>query len=1775
MTNEEEETKKDDIQKTTTVNPIVPTDGNQAISQQLPTLQEIYNEINDDVKSLVRHANFSVTISENTSLGVIASRYDDCHRIRSNVEANIRVMSRRNLAGATKKMFDDIVEKFHSICWNTIGALQDAIAERNSSTQMDASLLQPSSSSSHSPRVKFPTITLPEFRGNLEDWIEFRDRFDSLVNRNKELSKVDKFNYLFAAIKLPAGQTSVLKNFTLSEASYDSAWEALCERYDDKNKLKSQHFNTMLTMKRMTAESAPELRRMIDDFTSCFTTLDQLGASYEDLRVHVVLFRLEEQTRKDWQKFIGDEEPKWEKLREFLVKQWKTIVSVGEPIKRPQFKPNEVKPSSSSAKSFASANTTTPTCSLCREPHLLFRCPKFRAFSVQERMNTVNTSRLCRNCLSPSHIQRNCTSQNRCRMCNNPHHTMLHFERPSSASSPSGAPPSSSGSSSMENQRALNASSAPFTPSPPNISYSSHESTTNMHSTLTSYPAAHDALLSTVSILVLDVHGSWNPCRALLDSGSQSNYVTTSFAKKMGIEFKPANLPVVGINGQTSVIKYSTSAIFMSRYKEFSGKTQCLVSDDITGFLPQRPINTTKFNIPKNIFLADPDFHIPGKIDMLFGTGIFHNAQLGNTLDFPQMPMLIETKFGWTLGGDFPVTSPATSLISCFTQFSDSGLAELDRKLDQLIEIDNTGLTQKILTPGEVFCLELFQRTTYRDKSGRIIVHLPFNDQIECLGTNFGNALRQFYYQEGQRLKDSVYNELYIAYITEMITSGHMTEVSTSGKDQGHFLPHHGVVRLTSSTTKVRPVCNGASKSETGKSLNDCLHCGPTVQPEIFDILLRFRERSFVFKCDIEKMYRQVFVEPSQRKFQKIIWRNSPSEPLRHYEMNTVVFGLTSSPFLATQSLNLIAEENVENFPEASTVIKSSVYVDDVICSFDTVEQGIKLRDHLRYLMSSSHFPTRKWAANDPELLKNLPSRDKDEILNESTIVKTLGLNWNPSDDRISITIKTPEARPETKAGILSEIASIYDVLGLFGPVVLQAKLFMKPLRFMKWTEKVPVDEVKRWMEFREQLEVLNNVRIPRHTVVSNPVSVQIHGFSDAAEPAYGAVLYLRSCDSFGNIQVSLICSKSRVSPPKQKSIPRLELCGAGLLAKLVSRTVEILTVDIEQVYLWTDSMIVLWWIASIAARLSTFVGNRVAKIQELTSKFIWKHLRGPLNPSDDLSRGLQPIEIIDRHQWWFGPDFLTLPPSEWPNSLLTVKEDHPEVACELKKTLLNSPASSSFFDLIESRFSSLKKVTKCFVFIRRLAAKETFMRKGPISIEEKELATRSIIIIHQAMFFPREVQFFNKKLKDPTNIEKFPRNSPLLQLTPFMDVHGVIRVGGRINASPILTEEQKHPAIISRSKFVKLIVREMHERLLHPSQATMLAHIRQSYWPLNVKSVIRQVQNECLICFRARPTTAQQLMGSLPPVRVTMSPPFESTAVDYAGFFNIRTSLTKKSSFTKAYVAVFKCMCTGAIHLEAVTSLSTPAFINTFDRFISRRGLSNEIFSDNGTQFVGTDNEFHKILKELEPAISEHLKEKGIKWKFTTPVAPHAGGYYESGVKSMKRHLVRECADRSFDFEQFSTLLCKIEAILNSRPLTPMTEDPRDLDVLTPAHFLTGRSLIAKPERNFLPTNTNRIDKFNQLQQLQQKIWDRWYLEYLHTLQTRPVEFRQLNHFSLGDLVLIRDQNLPPLKWMKGRVIAMYPDKQGVVRNLLIKTPTGEKLRHVRYLCFLPFEKP
>jgi hypothetical protein len=1193
-------------------------------------------------------------------------------------------------------------------------------------------------------------------------------------------------------------------------------------------------------------------------------------------------------------------------------------------------------------------------------------------------------------------------------------------------------------------------------------------------------------------------------------------------------------------------------------------------------------IDVSKLSIPEEYFLADPEFNKPAGVDMLIGSDVYYDCELAEKTKLPEGPYMKHTKFGWVFGGKIQSSSPATSFLSCFTQRCNVGVEEIDEKLEKFMEIENVGTTTKLLSHEEQFCEDLYKKTTKRDSSGRYVVQLPFKANIDKLGNNRSNAFRQFHQQESRRLKDEELNEMYVEYIDNYISTNDMTEIDSALQDEGFFLPHHGVKKMTSTTTKVRPVFNGSSKSETSLSLNDCLCVGPTVQPDSFDIFIRFRERPFVLKSDIEKMYRQVLIDPSQRKYQKIFWRKQLEDLIKQYELNTVTFGLGCAAYLATRTLIQIADDYEEKFPEAARIIKDSFYVDDLMFGCHSIEEALKMRDQIRFILAQSHMPARKWASNDKRLLAGLLPKDLELTDDDDASIKTLGHNWFPSTDQLSFNFKKMTAETPTKASVLSEIASIYDPLGIIGPVILKAKLFMKVLweRKLKWSDELPADVQKEWNEFRSCFESLNDIFIDRYAVIDNPVRIELHGFGDASDSGYAACVYVRAIDSIGNIQVTLICSKSRVSPPKKKSTARLELCAGLLLSKLMTRITKITSLEPSEVTLWSDSMIVLYWILTPSSKLSIFVGNRVAVIQELTPRFIWKHIRGEINPADVISRGLMPYEIRYCNMWWDGPPFFSLPNNEWPESLITINDDDPEYNSELRKSMVTVKTAESWFTYIE-RFSRVNILINAVARLKRLARnykKDAIRMTGPLTIDEREDSTKFIIRIVQQTMFEKEYQHLLRIAEDPNLKEDFPSKSLLLSLAPIMDKdEKIIRVGGRVQASPGLTDNQKHPIVLPNGNFAKIVIRDLHQKNLHPGALALLAQVRENYWPLQAKRIIRKVQHQCITCFKAKPPVDTQFMGSLPEARVKMQPPFTSTAVDYTGYFNIRASITKKATIVKAYVAMFKCMSTGAIHLEAVSALSTDAFIAAFDRFISRRGLSVEIFSDNGTNFQGANNEFKKILKEVEPHIAEHLKTKSIQWHFTTPLAPHAGGYYESGIKTMKHHLTRVMDDGSFDFEQFSTILCKIEAIINSRPLTPMSEDPNDLRVLTPAHFLVGRSLLTKPERNFVNVQQNRVDKWNRLQQIQQKFWDAWYHDYLHNLQERPKDFREKHEYSIGDMVIIKDCNLPPLKWITGRISHLFPAKDGVVRRVRVRTMKGgnEHLydRHVKYLVLLPFE--
>lgn len=337
-----------------------------------------------------------------------------------------------------------------------------------------------------------------------------------------------------------------------------------------------------------------------------------------------------------------------------------------------------------------------------------------------------------------------------------------------------------------------------------------------------------------------------------------------------------------------------------------------------------------------------------------------------------------------------------------------------------------------------------------------------------------------------------------------------------------------------------------------------------------------------------------------------------------------------------------------------------------------------------------------------------------------------------------------------------------------------------------------------------------------------------------------------------------------------------------------------------------------------------------------------------------------------------------------------------------------------------------------------------------------------------------------------------------------------------------------------------------------------------------------RHVVRSCVGCFRANPNVTTQIMGNLPVQRLTPTYPFSKTGVDYAGPVLIKDRQGRGCKVTKAYIAVFICFCTKAIHLELVSSLTTDCFIACLNRFSARRGKPAEMFSDNGKNFCGANHELrelHEFFKVKGDDIAAKSANVGIQWHFIPPNSPHFGGLWEAGVKSTKFHLKRVTSNALMTFEQLYTLLTQIEAILNSRPLIPLSNDPNDLTAITPAHFLIGRELTSVASQNFENIPENRLNIFQRIQQVRQHFWKRWYKEYISELQQRLKWKSTSQSLKCGDIVLVKDDNLPPLKWKLGRITQLYNGSDGVARVASIRTASGVIKRAYSKICPLPID--
>lgn len=657
----------------------------------------------------------------------------------------------------------------------------------------------------------------------------------------------------------------------------------------------------------------------------------------------------------------------------------------------------------------------------------------------------------------------------------------------------------------------------------------------------------------------------------------------------------------------------------------------------------------------------------------------------------------------------------------------------------------------------------------------------------------------------------------------------------------------------------------------------------------------------------------------------------------------------------------------------------------------------------------------------------------------------------------------------------------------------------------------------------------------------------------------------------------NIVCSKTRVAPLKVLTIPRLELNAALLLAQLVDSMQPLIRqLGIKDVTLLSDSTVVLGWLSTSPHRLHTFVANRVVSILELSERSQWHHVSTSLNVADVASRGLLPSEIVDHPSWWAGPNFLRDPIDTWPLNQCALHCDLPEmkpsaVSMPVVQKVSKVKEKPFVITLIEkhSSYSRLKRVLAWvlrFIHNTRQRGTRGRRRRRFGVLQPSELQDSAVLCVKatQRHYFTRELRALEKGR---------PLPPALRRLTPFVQ-NGLLRVGGRLTHS-LLNEGAKHPLLLPKDAYLSsLICDAYHKTLLHAGPQATQAAICQEFWILSVRGLLRQRIFRCLQCYKYRLKEDHPIMADLPASRVTPCSPFARTAVDFCGPLLIKQSSRRNAPSVKAYICVFVCMVTKAVHLELASSLSSDCFIGALSRFVARRGLCKEIYSDNGTNFHGAASNSREILDFLRsshPDIANHLSERHIVYHFNPPESPWMGGLWEAAVKATKHHL-RHISIRLLTYEEMSTVLARIEAILNSRPLYPLGDSP-DSIYLSPAHFLIGRSLTAPLEYDFSSTQENHLSHWQHVQQVSQRFWKLWSKNYLHTLMERKKWTKDRPPLQEGDVVIIMRQNSRPLEWPLGKIVELHPGIDGVARSATLRTAQGTLVRPIARLAPLPVE--
>jgi hypothetical protein len=679
---------------------------------------------------------------------------------------------------------------------------------------------------------------------------------------------------------------------------------------------------------------------------------------------------------------------------------------------------------------------------------------------------------------------------------------------------------------------------------------------------------------------------------------------------------------------------------------------------------------------------------------------------------------------------------------------------------------------------------------------------------------------------------------------------------------------------------------------------------------------------------------------------------------------------------------------------------------------------------------------------------------------------------------------------------------------------------------------------------------------------------VQLHVFCDASSRAFSTVAYLR-LPLHDGWDLAFVMARGRVAPIKTLSIPRLELQAAVMGARLSRVLREYITFDARMTTtFWTDSKTVLAWLKSDTGRFKPFVAHRVAEITELTDFRDWRWVPTDLNPADDATRDIDPV---NQGRWLNGPDFLKQPEELWPRTDTEVSVDPQDVevkfVCQLSiQRKLTLP------DI--NRFSKYWRYVRTVAWLLRYTTNLKSKRQGSVSTgeltpQEIEAAERLCALGSQERSFDEDIALLRRT-------HTVGNNSRLRQLTPYLDPHGILRARGRTEAAVILTDETKHPIILHpKDGYTRLLVNQQHRDQAHMNREEAHLNLRRKFWIIDGRNAVKAAWHDCQVCRNNRAKPCPPLMGQLPTVRVTpCGRAFTHTGLDYFGPMTVKIGRRQE----KRYGVLFTCLTIRAIHIDVVSDLTTTSALMALRRFIARRGCPKTIWSDNATTFRGADRELQKAVRAIDKdELVRYGSMRRIEWRFIPPASPHMGGCWERMVKAVKTALKATLKTRVPREDTLATVLIEAEAIVNGRPLTYVPLDHIDDLPLTPNDFLfpmTDRTDITTTSGTFADGDLLRRS-WRESQRLADLLWKRWVKEYLPTLTRREKWYRTSAPLVDGDVVVIADSQSPRNLWLRGIVIKTYPGRDGQVRVADVRTEHGLYQRPVTKLCRLDVRLP